>query len=244
MSMLSMHYYGNVQNTFAIASALKIDIDNVTNIVNFYSTQEEVVCNGDGTQMPYGRPYSWYNQEYRKGSWAMMLHPNEGGWEFNPYHDTVTGSYVGNEYVEHRQRMPPQIAAELTDEQLRQHPFFLEFCNPEMYTSPNGMIVLSNYLYRAEMLAYAIPSESYAVGANPLPGRTTMPVNDTSNILYCNYDMALVFAAGIGDLPSNGDEFEDRHRDWQHSTFVQRSYKRVNQLFKMIMKHIKETANE
>ena len=56
--------------------------------------------------------------------------------------------------------------------------------------------------------------------------------------------MALVFVAGIGDLPSNGDEFEDRHRDWQHSTFVQRSYKRVNQLFKMIMKHIKETANE
>ena len=34
-----------------------------------------------------------------------------------------------------------------------------------------GKILATNYLYRAEMLAYAIPSESYAVGENPLPGR-------------------------------------------------------------------------
>ena len=37
--------------------------------------------------------------------------------------------------------------------------FFLDFYNPEMYTSPNGGVVASNYLYRAEMLAYAIPSQ-------------------------------------------------------------------------------------
>jgi hypothetical protein len=149
-----------------------------------------------------------------------------------------------NIYVEHRQRMSPQNAVSLTDEVLRQHPFFLDFADSNMYISPNGLIVSTNYLYRAEMLAYAIPSESYAVGANPLPGRTMKPMNGTSNVLYCNHDMALVFTSGIGDLPPNGDDFEDKHRDWQHSTFVQRSYKRVNQLFKMIMKHIKETANE
>ena len=56
--------------------------------------------------------------------------------------------------------------------------------------------------------------------------------------------MATLFTSGIGDLPPNGDDSEDKHRDWQHSTFVQRSYKRVNQLFKEIMKHIKESANE
>ena len=217
---------------------------NVTNIVNFYSTQEDVVCNGDGTRMPYGRPYSWYNQEYRKGSWAMMLHEYEGGWEFNPYHDTVTGSWVGNEYVEHRQRMLPQDAANLTDDILRQHPFFLDFANLEMHSSSNGLIVATNYLYRAEMLAYAIPSESYAVGANPLPGRSSMTPQSPPDGLYCNHDMATLFTSGMGDLPPNGDEFEDRHRDWQHSTFVQRSYKRVHQLFRVIMKHIKETANE
>ena len=113
-----------------------------------------------------------------------------------------------------------------------------------MHTSPNGAIVTSNYLYRAEMLAYAIPAESYAVGANPLPGRTTMPPNDTSNILYYNHDMAMVFTSGIDDLPINGIDSEDKHRDWQHSTFVQRSYKRVCQLFKTIIKHTKENTNE
>ena len=218
---------------------------NVTNIVNFYSTQEDVVCNGDGTQMPYGRPYSWYNQEYRKGSWAMMLHEYEGGWEFNPYHDTVTGSWGGNEYVEHRQRMSPQDAANLTGETLRQHPFFLDFANPEMYTSSNGLIVASNYLYRAEMLAYAIPSESYAVGANPLPGLNAYTNAITGAVVPSrNHNMAAEYTFGQDDLPQNGSEFEDKHRDWQHSTFVQRSYKRVHQLFKAITQTIKEESNE
>lgn len=212
---------------------------NVTNIVNFYSTQEDVVCNGDGTPMPYGRPYSWYNQEYRKGSWAMMLHEYEGGWEFNPYHDTVTGSWVGNDYVEHRQRMSPQTAADLTDEQLRQHPFFLDFANPEMHTSSNGLIVATNYIYRAEMLAYAIPSESFAVGANPLPWQIDVAYENKGQGIAGSYDMANLFDYGRGDLPANGTAPEDKYRDWQHSTFVQRSYKRTHQLFRTIIKIMK-----
>ena len=204
---------------------------NVTNIVNFYSTQEEVVCNGDGSPKDIGREYSWYNQEYCKGSWTWMVHPNEGGWAFNSYYDPSLFSH-----------MAPSNAAELTDAQLRQTPFFLDFSNPEMHTSSNGAVVASNYLYRAEMLAYAIPSESYAVGANPLPGRTTMPPNDTSNILYYNHDMAMVFTSGIDDLPPKGEKAKYKHRDWQHSTFVQRSYKRVHQLFKIIDQHIRRSS--
>ncbi len=214
---------------------------NVTNIVNFYSSQEDVVCNGDGTLKPYGRVYSWYNQEYRKGSWAMMLHEYEGGWEFNPYHDTVTGSYVGNEYVEHRERMSPEDAADLTDEQLRQHPFFLDFANTEMHTSSNGLIVATNYLYRAEMLAYAIPSESYAVGANNLLTMDDISPVNKDDPLFGNYNMATLFTDGKNDLPPNGDDFEDKYQDWQHSTFVQRSYKRVHQLFKKITQLMKES---
>ena len=215
----------------------------VTNVVNFYSSQEDVVCNGDGTLKPYGRNYSWYNQEYRKGTWAMMLHEYEGGWEFNPFYDTVTGSYVGNEYIEHRQRMSPQAAADLTDEQLRQHSFFLDFCNPEMHTSTNGMIVASNYLYRAEMLAYAIPSESYALGANPLTGLNAYTNSLGILVRSRNYNMA-TFTEGQNDLPPNGDDMEDKHRDWRHSTFVQRSYKRTHQLFREIIKIVKEGSEE
>lgn len=164
----------------------------------------------------------------------MMLHEYEGGWEFNRHYDTVTGSYVGNEYIERRERMSPEEAFALTDAQLQAHPFFLDFYNPEMHSSSNGLIVATNYLYRAEMLAYAIPAESYAVGANPLPG---LFKGDR------NIDMA-GFAAGQDDLPENGEEMKYRHRDWQHSTFVQRSYKRTHQLFKRLIDFIKEDSYE
>ena len=204
---------------------------NVTNIVNFYSTQEEVVNNGDGKlHTILRRNYVWYNQETRKGRWPMMLHEYEGGWEFNPVYDISSGRH-----------MSPTNAAELTDEQLRQTPFFLDFYNPEMHTSPNGMIVASNYIYRAEMLAYAIPAESFAVGANPIPGRFTMTTNNAFDVLYDNYDMGTLFISGRDDLPANDpSDTRKKHRDWQHSSFVQRSYKRVHQLYKEIIKHIKE----
>ena len=114
-----------------------------------------------------------------------------------------------------------------------------------MHTSPNGAIVASNYLYRAEMLAYAIPAESYAVGANPLPGRAPMVAYNPDGDLYYNHDMATLFTFGREDLPENhATDTKKMHRNWQHSTFVQRSYKRVHQLYKVLIQHTKETHNE
>ena len=158
-----------------------------------------------------------------------MLHQNEGGWAFNSYYDASLFSH-----------MAPSDAAELTDAQLQQTTFFLDFSNPEMHTSSNGLIVATNYLYRAEMLAYAIPSESYAVGANPLPGRDDVPYIDRDKPRLGSYNMAVLFDIGIDDLPINGTNAKDKHRDWQHSTFAQRSYKRVHQLFKKITQLMKE----
>ena len=212
----------------------------VVDVVNFYSSEEEVVNDGDGlSHNILVRNYVWYNQEIRKGLWPMMIHEYEGGWEFNPFHDTVTGLWVGNEYVENRQRMSPQNAANLTDEQLRQHPFFLDFANPEMHFSSNGLIVATNYLYRAEMLAYAIPSESFAAGANPLPWQIDVAYENRGQGIVGSYDMANLFDYGRGDLPANGTDPQDKHRDWQHSTFVQRSYKRTHQLFRTIIRIMK-----
>ena len=166
--------------------------------------------------------------------WPMMLHEYEGGWEFNPVYDIGTG-----------QHMAPTNAAVLTNAQLQQTPFFLDFYNPAMHTSPNGMIVASNYLYRAEMLAYAIPSESFAVGANPVPGLAPMMTNSPPENLYYNHDMAILFTSGQDDLPVNHTtDTKKMHRNWQHSTFVQRSYKRVHQLYKEIVKHIEEAQHE
>lgn len=212
---------------------------NVTNIVNFYSTQEEVVNNGDGGFHDLlTRNYVWYNQETRKGLWPMMLHEYEGGWEFNSFYDSVTNYWISDQHVQQTYHLPPDAAINLSDIQLQQVPFFLDFYNPEMHISSNGVVVSSNYIYRAEMLAYAIPAESYAVGANPLPWLIPMQTNSPPDRLYSNYDMAAIFTTGKEDLPSNGEGVEDRHRDWQHSSFVQRSYKRVHQLFKTINQHI------
>ena len=135
--------------------------------------------------------------------------------------------------------MSPQNAANLTDEQLQEHPFFLDFVNPEMHSSSNGLVVATNYLYRAEMLAYAIPSESFAAGANPLPWQIDVAYENRGQGIVGSYDMANLFDYGRGDLPANGTDPEDKHRDWQHSTFVQRSYKRTHQLFRTIIRIMK-----
>ena len=209
-------------------------------VFNFYSTQEEVVCNGDGRPKDLGREYSWYNQECYKGNWAWMLHDNEGGWVFNRFYDTVTNPDPGNSSMEIVEHMPPASAAELTDEQLRQRPFFLDFHNPGMYTSPDGAVVASNYLYRAEMLAYAIPTESYAVGANPLPCLNAYTNAIGKLVRSRNHNMA-TFTEGQNDLPPNGKELDEKYRDWQHSTFIQRSYKRTSRLFLEIIKVMKGT---
>ena len=128
----------------------------------------------------------------------------------------------------------------------QEHPFFLDFVNPEMHSSSNGLIVASNYLYRAEMLAYAIPAESFAVGANPLSmlnAYTNLVTNEL--IPSRNYNMATMFTSGRDDLPENHKtNTKKMHRNWQHSTFVQRSYKRVHQLYEEIVKHIKEAQHE
>ena len=171
-----------------------------------------------------------------------MDHPNEGGWAFNRYYDTVTHPDPDNDLLEVVDHKPPDEANVLSDLELRQHPFFRDFANPAMHTSSNGLIVASNYLYRAEMLAYAIPSESYAVGANPTPGLLPMTPESSTNNLYYNHDMATLFTFGRADLPQNGNKPKDMHRNWQHSTFVQRSYKRVHQLFKVINQHIKRSS--
>ena len=216
---------------------------NVTNIVNFYSTQEEVVNNGDGgLHSIYQRDYVWYNQETRKGSWPLMLHEYEGGWEFNGYYNTTTNYWLGGLLQTETCHMPPAAADQLPDAQLQQIPFFLDFVNAEMHSSSNGAIVANNYLYRAEMLAYAIPVESFAVGANPLSGLNAYTNTVTNeSVPSRNFNMAS-FIAGQEDLPENeDDEPENRYRDWQHSTFVQRSYKRTGRLYKEIIRFMKGT---
>ena len=207
----------------------------VTNIVNFYSSEEEVVNNGDGESHSLAdRLYVWYNQETRKGAWHLMWHEYEGGWAFNPYYDVTTNYWIGSQSYSKTYHMPSADADNLTDPQLQARPFFLDFANPQMHSSSNGFIVATDYSYRAEMLAYAIPAESYAVGANSIGWLLTADECLDSPELQGNFDMAVEFGNGREDLPL-GTTPESNKQRWVHSTFAQRSYKRTRQLFKKIV---------
>ena len=217
---------------------------NVTNIVNFYSSQDEVVCNGDGRPKDIAREYAWYNQETLKGMWPFMLHEYEGGWEFNGYYNITTNYWIGPVLQTETYHMPPVDADQLTDAQLQEIPFFLDFHNPEMHTSPNGAIVASNYLYRAEMLAYSIPAESFAVGANPGP-KWGAPAqgcisrhSDYSKGLIRNVNMARNCGPDTNEDEANGD---DKELPWIHRYFIKNSLFDTTILYEAIVDQIGST---
>lgn len=194
---------------------------NVTNIVNFYSTQEDVVCNGDGTRMPYGRPYSWYNQEYRKGSWAMMLHEYEGGWGINTYYAADPTCYL------------PIVGfysavSNLTREAVIEHPLFTPFRaeSDAMHSTNLFTIADSDYraMLRAKLLGDAIPATSFAAGANALSANAVI-----GNINYADC-MSGVWPIGQGK--------------WRHSDIKNVAYQFNWKIFKLIINNSKDVANE
>ena len=72
---------------------------NVSDTVNYYSPEDEVLKCGYGEyHLPYQREFAWYNQEHYKGTKSTIQNAvdygrNEGGWAFNPAYDeeeTVT----------------------------------------------------------------------------------------------------------------------------------------------------------
>lgn len=81
---------------------------NVHDVVNFYSTEEEVVNNGDSQSHNItDRNYVWYNQESLKGMWPFMLHEYEGGWAFNSTYDISVMSWIGGQPVVENRRLDP-----------------------------------------------------------------------------------------------------------------------------------------
>lgn len=203
----------------------------VTNTVNYFSREEEVVNNGDGKWYnPVRRNYVWHNQEYRKGRLIAARH-NEGGWKFNPSHDIVTPmtTTYGTTYI--HERLTPAGAAALSSELMKTNSFFGPFAGSEIYESKDGSLVSNGYWYRSMLLTHAIPSESFAAGANPVPawGPEWTPGVDDAEV-FRNVDMAK-FKNGSEDLP------EDKKK-WVHSYFINRSLRRTQQLYDDIVKRI------
>ena len=164
--------------------------------------------------------------------WLIAARHNEGGWKFNPSHDIVTPmtTTYGTTYI--RERLTPAGATALSSELMKTNSFFGPFAGREIYESTDGSLVSNGYWYRSMLLTHAIPSESFAAGANPIPawGLEMIPgmegLDDVRNV-----DMAK-FKEGAEDLP-------DDKQEWVHSYFINRSLKRTQQLYDDIVKRIK-----
>ena len=137
----------------------------LANAVNYYSSEEDVLANADGQSHAFpATAYIWMNQETRKGVWpALLPGNNEAGWSFNSAYDIRNPDFQGqgDGLMMHR---PPQLAAQLSDSDLRLLPFFGSFDDMSICTTN----VLTTIPQRTQLLADAIPAESYAEPAQEM----------------------------------------------------------------------------
>jgi len=201
----------------------------VTNAVNYYSEDEEVLANGDGTEASVGRTLAWYYQETHKGVKQSIplfgeMGRNEAGWSFNTEHDHVSSQYIGDALVENRSKLTNDEACALSNSVLRVNPFFGHFADSSVYSPAEGIDINTNAALRARFLADAIPAESFAAGRN------RVPVWDDSNIEMSRQYLRDV---NLSILPSTSQK-------WVHSFFLQVPYCITGKLFEALKNQIEE----
>ncbi len=152
---------------------------NVTNAVNYYSSEEEVLADGNGILYRIGREHAWSNQELWKGNKNFTDLPyfsmgrDEAGWGFNGDHDVFDETLnpppgSGSMPTVTTRHRTPEETTNITNSVLCEIPFFKHFQDREIYSSSNGVIVYASMACRAQLLADAIPVESFAVGAGAI----------------------------------------------------------------------------
>lgn len=194
--------------------------NNIDKTVNYYSPEEEVLkCDPDGDgKRKLQRDWSWYNQERIKGGNPVPGSRNEGGWVYNPkYQKEEHGGDPTHGGTTTVSRDPFVSEILKITEDLRCHPVFKPFEDISLMTDslvPNisrGMV--------SQLLADAIPAESFPAGFNEVPKWKVL------NVGAENINMAEKFK-------TNGEIYfwwwED---DWGHSFFLDAPYMVVHGLF-------------
>ena len=85
----------------------------VDNTINFYSSKDEVVANGNGGwKWPLTRKFAWYNQERERGSYLVSFSP-QAGWEFSDYYvkEEFEGFQTGGPSHIYRKYWPEETAS-------------------------------------------------------------------------------------------------------------------------------------
>ena len=217
----------------------------VDNTVNFYSTRDEVVANGDGSwKWPLTRKFAWYNQEWARGAYLVSLSPL-AGWKFSTYYSkTDVVGHLQGEVVYGPRRYTPAETFEISDESLKAHPFFRGFRDAELYGEGGSAFLQANPYVLWYALSHGIPAESFAAGANPVPKwgapvqGNIMDYQDYGRGLICNVNMAMNCVPRTEVDDENGDEEE---LPWIHSYFIENSLFDTSVLFEAIVEQIGST---
>lgn len=227
---------GDARQTLTWKGLFK-DVDKT---VNFYSTKDEVVANGDGDwKWPLTRDLAWYNQERARGFYLVSFSP-QAGWQFGEnYRNEEYLGESGGEPVYRYTKYTPEQTANITDAEPRTRPFFKGFSDSRIYGTGGGELVATNAYVRWYALSHGIPAESFSAGANPVPkwGPTlTVSLSDATNTvnrMIRNVNMATnCVPKGVEELP------------WVHSYFIQNSLFDTKILFEELVRQIGFTRSE
>lgn len=207
----------------------------VDKTVNFYSSKDEVVADGDGGwKWPFTRNFAWYNQERARGKYLVSLSP-QAGWKFSGYYSKTerVGSNSHGTTIDRRRRYYPSETYEISNASLRVHPFFKDFQDSGIYGDGGSAFLKANPQVWWYSLSHGIPAESLATGANPVP-KWVLPKGgklgqtDSDDGKKRNYDMATTCnPAG----PSSAVE-------WTHSYFIQKSLLDTRKLYEKLANQI------
>ena len=186
----------------------------VERTVNFFSSSDEVVANGDdNVEKLFSRNYAWYKQEQKKGELLVSTTP-EAGWSFNEenYHKTAVVRHNHGEPVYGLRRYTPQEALDIAQTNLMTRPFFRDFRESSVYGASGSLFLELNPDCFRHMLSHGISVESFAVGANPVL-KWGMDVT-SEGVSNASKDRNIDMATKCG---------RSDNVDWIHSYFIQRS---------------------
>ena len=206
----------------------------VDNTINFYSSKDEVVANGDGGwKWPLKREFAWYNQERERGSYLVSFSP-QAGWEFSDHYAIKVFVGVQNGVEQYRYRKyEPEETALIADTNLMVRPFFRDFSDEQIYGDGGSAFLQANDMVRWYALSHGIPAESFAAGANPVP-----KWDKTRNV-----DMAIVCNPKAQRTNEGGADPQEENSgskkiNWIHSYFIGNSLFDTKKLYEKLVEKI------
>lgn len=218
---------GDVVNCFSAG-------EDVTNCPPAMTSASVLATLWAGRSIDYG---VWKTQELLKGvGWtrslgALPMERSQGGWGFNPawrgkFVPSGPDRLLGGRY----ELLAPDVAARITDAQLRTHPFFRPFEQRWLHVLPiaPGSPLADIPKMRYDLLARGLPALSPAAGSTPFP-----PLGGSSPVT--NFDLEVRGRPVGGGWPAAGHDSPLTRGRWLHSDFKNAALPYVHPLFQAVI---------